>query len=187
MNIPTIISFYTDDEVYRPAIERLKASLDNFGLSYDIVCVADRGTWTANCSYKAEFILSMLEDYIPFNLIWLDADAEVVRYPELFDRIEGDIAAVVNQHGLFASAIYFHNTKEVRNLVTDWVQAIKDNPGEFTDDQINLERVIKAQSKVVFEELPPEYSFITDVMKPVEHPVIIQHQASRQGRILHGV
>jgi hypothetical protein len=187
-NIPIIVSFYTDDEIYLPAAERLRISLEKFNLTYEIVCCPKKGNWNANCLYKTEFIHTMLQHYYPLELIWMDADSEVLKYPELLGRIESDIAAVINKQGVFASLIYFRNNYEVKKLIEAWIQANKNNPNEFTGDQINLERVLKDpeyKDTVTFQELPWEYSYIPDVMGGIDDPVIIQHQASRQGRNLY--
>lgn len=186
--IPTIISFYTDDEIYRPAVDRLRTSLERFNLAHEIVCCPARKTWNENCLYKANFISAMIQNYEPLDLIWMDADAEVLRYPELLGEIEGDIAAVVNSHGLFAALIYFRNTPQVKKLIEAWILVNESNPNEFTGDQINLERVLGQEEfkrSVTFQNLPWEYSYIPDVMGGIEDPVVVQHQASRQGRNLY--
>ena len=184
--VPIIISFYTDDEIYRPAAERLEASLTKFNLAHEITCYPTRGSWNDNCCYKAKFIYGMLREYAPLDLVWMDADAEVMQYPALLGEIKGDIATVVNKHGLLASVIYLKNSLEVETLINDWVRAVEANPNEFTADQIHLERLLKEnRHQLTFEQLPPEYSFIPGVMGEMENPVILQHQASRQGRNLY--
>lgn len=185
--IPIIISYYTDDEIYRPAAERLQASLDKFGLAHEVLCCPKKGTWTDNCRYKANFIKAMLWAYAPLDLIWLDADAEVLRYPGLLGEIKGDIAAVVNGHGIFASLICFKNTPEVMCLVEAWIATNDVNPNEFTGDQANLARVLEQSPSISFQQLPEEYSYNPDIMEKIENPVIFQHQASRQGRNFYGV
>jgi hypothetical protein len=184
---PIIISYHTDDEIYRPAAERLRASLEKFGLEHEIVCCAKRGTWTENCRYKAKFIHGMLWAYRPLDLIWMDADAEVLQYPEMLSKIDADLAAVVNSHGIFASLIYFQNTPEVMKLVRDWIEANDEYPNEFTGDQANLVRVLAQHPEIKFKELPGKYSYNPDIMDNIGNPVIYQHQASRQGRNFYGV
>jgi hypothetical protein len=183
MTIPRIISYYTPDPIYTLAAERLKASLDKFGLRHTIIACEPRGNWNANTCYKSSVIYANLYSDLLFDQIWLDADAEVMLYPELLSDLDCDIAAVVNDKGLLASMIYFRNCPEVRELVADWVKLNKENPGERTGDQINLERLLKKNDhQLRFQALPWEYSYIPDIMGYIENPVILQHQASRQGR-----
>lgn len=187
--MPIYISYFTADEIYMPAANRLKISLDKLNLNHEIICCPSRGTWNLNTCYKANFIHAMLQAYDPLDLIWIDADAEVMQYPILLEDIKQDIASVVNNQGLLASVIYFSNTPKVRNLVETWIAANKANPNEFTGDQINLDRLLKKdefRELITFKELPWEYSYIPGIMGQIDNPVILQHQASRQGRALYG-
>lgn len=175
--MPVFISFCTPEEKYISASKRLEASLKNFGLPYEIRILPSMGCWNLNACIKAEFILAMLMSY-PYQkeMVWIDADGEIVKYPNKLEGIEADMAAVVNEHGLFASLIYFKNIPRVRRLVRKWVMANRNNPFENTGDQINLEGLIQVSPEIVFEELPREYS--CSVHDMVDNPVILQHQIS---------
>ena len=180
--MPIIISFYTPDPIYQTAADRLRISLQNFNLEHEIVSIESRGNWNLNCCYKANFVHAMMQAYDPLDLIWLDADAEVMRYPTLLAEQDCDIAAVVNQYGFMAGMIYFRSCPEVFNLLSDWVEVNRRYPDGKTPDQTNLEELIKANDKINFKELPWEYSYIPGIMGTIENPVILHHQASRQGR-----
>jgi hypothetical protein len=179
--MPTFISFHTPEQRYAEASVRLEASLKRFELPYEIRTLPSLGCWNRNDCIKAEFILAMLQSY-PYQkeMIWIDADGEIVQYPKKLEDVSGDVAAVVNEHGLFASLIYFKNIPRVRRLVREWIRANKENPYEFTGDQINLERLLKGSPEIFFEELPREYS--CSIHEGTESPVILQHQVSNLTR-----
>jgi hypothetical protein len=175
--MPVFISFHTPEQRYVEASKRLEASLKMFGLPYEIRTLPSLGCWNKNDCIKAEFILAMLQSY-PYQkeMIWIDADAEIVQYPKKLEDIKGDVAAVVNEHGLYASLVYFRNIPRVRRLVREWVRANNENPYEFTGDQFNLDALLKVSPWIYFEELPREYS--SSIHENVENPVILQHQVS---------
>ena len=74
------------------------------------------------------------------------------------------------------------NTREVRNLLGQWIQFSDADPYQFTGDQVHLDELIKKNKTIVFEELPWEYSYFPGIMTTENGPVILQHQASIHGR-----
>ena len=60
---PIIVSYYTDDEIYRPAATRLVKSLELFGLEYDVKEIKRFGDFHDHCFYKAKFLLEMLDKH----------------------------------------------------------------------------------------------------------------------------
>ena len=184
MSMPLIISYHTPDPLYTAAADRLRDSLKKFNLKYEVMCCPSRGSWLDNCNYKANFIYVMLRSYAR-DILWLDADAEVVAYPELFEQITEDVAAVIHrEHELLGSTIYFRNGMEAEKLCEAWVLANKAHPGQW--DQVNLKMVLNMEpykDMVKFRALPHSYAQIFDYQYETElPPVIVQHQASRQGR-----
>ena len=183
MTMPFIVSFHTPDPIYQAAANRLRASLEKFNLAHEIVSVNPRGNWNINCCYKANFVHAMFRAYDPLDLVWMDADAEVMRYPALFADLDCDVSAVVNKHGLLAGLVYFRRGPGVERLLEDWVVLNQQEPNGSTPDQTNLARLLeKNDYNLKFQELPWEYSYIPGIMGTIEDPVILQHQASRQGR-----
>lgn len=184
-----IISWHTPDPLYTAAADRLRTSLDKFRLKHEIFCFPPRGSWTDNASYKANFIYAMIQKHP--KLVWLDADAEVVAYPELLGQLEGNVAAVIHPgEELLDSTLYLQRSDFwMDKFLEAWILANKAFPRRSTAAQINFQEVLGKepyQSHILFEKLPHSYAQIFDY--PYEdglEPVILQHQLSRQGRELY--
>lgn len=81
------ISFYTICTPYQNIMfQKLLPSLERWNLDYDIEGINDLGDWFANTSFKAEFILNMLNKHKQ-DVCFLDADATIEKYPELLFTI----------------------------------------------------------------------------------------------------
>src|SRR5271169_2287732 len=80
---PLVVSFFTD-ELYRRECWGLARSCQALGLSYEIEDANNLGTWVANTNYKPVCLLAASKRHPDRDLLWLDADARVLRMPELF-------------------------------------------------------------------------------------------------------
>jgi hypothetical protein len=83
-----ICSYYTQNTEYEEVARNyLIKSLSAFpNLKSDVRGVENLHSWAKNTSYKAQFIIDMLEQHTE-NIIFVDCDAEIISYPELFDNI----------------------------------------------------------------------------------------------------
>jgi len=183
---PLFVTFATD-EYYRRQADRLRRSIDELGLDLDVVQVADRGSWVANCGAKPEVILGTLEANRERNVVFLDADAEVVALPSRFLELEGDVAAHRRSGSeLLSGTLFFRNVPKVRELVRRWIELGRARPEEW--DQRTLDVALREATLggLDFEDLPPAYTFIFDSMArqhPDVDPVILHHQASRAVKV----
>jgi len=71
-----VITYYTEN--YKTIVKPLLESLEKFELSYFAKEYANKGTWEENCAIKPFFIQECLEKFDE-DLLWIDADAEVVQ------------------------------------------------------------------------------------------------------------
>src|SRR5579863_10531217 len=76
---PIFISFYTP--AYADEAAGLIASLDQFGLRHDVQPITSAGNWISNCAVKPFFIRDMLRKYSGSPVVWVDADARIIRPP----------------------------------------------------------------------------------------------------------
>ena len=185
---PLFISCHTPDQLYTESAMRLKASLEKFGLEYEIHTYQPLGTWRDNCSFKPYFIKSMLDKHRGRPVVWVDADAEVVIFPELFQDIMADVAAGYKDDEFLAATVYFANNQATRGLVKLWLATMQAGPPHKLIEQTSLRDAIEYllnKGLITFERLPFEYVNIFDAF-PQGPPVILQHQLSRQGRVLYG-
>jgi len=85
MNHLHFVSYYTNNGIYPELIKDLEKSLVKHNLSYGLAQELDRGSWVQNCALKAEFILKQLTKANKNDcIIWIDSDAQIVKYPDLF-------------------------------------------------------------------------------------------------------
>jgi hypothetical protein len=181
-----VVAYYTIDTLYEARARILQKSLARFDIPYHIEGVANLGTWLKNTSYKPTFVKKMLQDFDE-HIVYVDADAEFQRYPELFDTLgdsmEHDVAAYVfdrscynrSSHGfeLLSGTVFFKNTDTTKRLVKEWEERCQRQAGEW--DQKSLEYVLKER----FDPLPGEYCKIFDRQNEITDPVIVHYQASR--------
>ena len=184
-----VTSFYTTGTGYEKAAkERLIPSLEAFGIPYDIVGIASKGPWERNIYEKAVVIRDAMQRVgHGVDVVWLDADAEVVSYPKLFNSLKCDFAAHWRRPrgNLSSGTMFFRNNFAGRWLIDCWAAALRhaaENADRRTEQQI-LEDVLKnMRQSVTSEELPLSYSTIFDGPQPEEPVIIRHHQASRRYR-----
>jgi hypothetical protein len=178
---PLYISFFTPS--YESEAKAMERSCREFGLATDVRALPSLGDWTRNCGQKPVFIREMMKEYEGWPLVWLDADARVRQYPELFDNQWADFAAHW-RHGseLLSGTMYFGPTPKARELVEVWCEAQAMTPDDW--DQRVLSQVIelRAVPGLVIRHLPAQYTAVWDDPKMGNDNtwVISHHQASRR-------
>ena len=182
-----VISYYTPK--YRLTVEPLLQSLIQYEMPYEVTEVPDKGNWTENTYYKPYYIREQLDRH-DCDLIWLDADAELVAYPEYFDIIKEDLGIYVRRRSqlygeVVSSVIYLKNCKEVKELVDWWIKSEEKDTMRGHLEQYHLERAVLEhffhRGTVTLFYFPDRYAVIDGITTSKE-PVICQHQASRQFR-----
>ncbi len=181
-----VCCFFTPN--YHDHAMRLKTSLDKFNLNYYFEEVADAGFWEANTRLKPAFILRCLEKFPDYGILYLDADAGVVKPLDYFNQLavkDIDVAFYNTRgmagmsHDYLASTLYFNNTPTTHALVKQWIAEQVD--GKRTQvDQDSLDMAMaKFEGKIHVEPLNAGYIKIFD--KDYDGEVYIeQYQASRE-------
>ncbi len=178
---PLFVAWSTTDPYYSGHARRLKKSLDLFGLANWIVFKKSPGSWADCCFHKAHFILEALETW-DRDIVYIDADGEVMQYPELLESIETDLALVENAEGRgIASMIYFRNSERSRTFVREWIGRNEMFPNNPEADQENFGYLARAASNLT-TILPASYNFEIGITKLIHEPIVIrQHIASKLG------
>lgn len=136
-----VAAFYTIDTPYEQEIENLIASLELFNLSYVIKGYKSRGNWTKNCAIKPEFVWEMIQEY-PQNIVYVDADAVIKKYPIIFNGFDGDIGVrYISKQELVSGTLFFRNTVDVQFLIKKWVKHQKQHSNIW--DQKVLQKIIQ--------------------------------------------
>ena len=176
-----VIAYYTEGTPYEQEISHLEASMIRHNITYTLLGVPSKGSWTANCALKPELILRAMVDLHPDeNIFYVDADAEFARFPELFADMERYYSYLVpkwNKTGeILSGSLYFRNCAQSKELLEMWIKMQTDDEW----DQKVLARVLNARDWQNGDYLPLEYCKIFDNMDEIEDPVIVHNQASRR-------
>jgi hypothetical protein len=187
-----VCAYYTKDPIYSKHAVKLIESLQTFNIPYDVTPIDSYNDWYKGMQHKPHFLQEMLAKHSPHSVVYVDADAIFLKYPELFDTIQMDmpkvnVAAHVLDHTKFlrkncakellSGTIFLRNTEETSIILREWIQELDKNPRLW--DQCGLANVLKKHS---FYNLPEEYCTIFDYMSTVKDPVIKHFQASREAR-----
>ncbi|MEI8350069.1 MAG: methyltransferase domain-containing protein [Candidatus Omnitrophota bacterium] len=184
MNKFIVVSYYTKNTSYQNSVERLRQSLDKLNINYHIQPIDNLGSWDKNTHYKASFILEMLDKYPDKNIVFIDADAIVHSYPDLFDVLDVDFAVhYFRGRQLASGTLFFKNNTISRELLKAWIE--RNNQDKTNLDQQNLQNIIEEvwKYKITIFDLPPEYCTIFDMRERIPRPIIEHFQLSREGRI----
>lgn len=175
---PLYVSFYAGPG-YADEACGLIGSLDALGLAHDVRELPDAGSWELNCGRKAAFLQAMRASHPDCPLVWLDADARVLRPPTLFDELTCDFAAHWKDGDeLLSGTMFIGATDAAGELLETWRIECEQNPHEW--DQKVLQRIINREpARWTTERLPASYTAIFDAGMS-ENPVIEHRQASRR-------
>jgi len=179
-----VVSFYTDAN-YKILADRLQASLDLFKIPHDIRAVPSRGSWDANTAYKPEFLRDMMDAHPGENIVWIDADGIVQRYPILFHEI-GDhdfgLYYMPRRDGrieLLSGTMFLAGNERVRGMMDEWIREAR--AATYFKDQRSLQAIVaRNPGRFKIAPIPPSYCQIFDTMRHFGSPVIEHFQASRK-------
>jgi len=185
-----IIGYYTQNTNYERLAQNLKNSANQFSLANHIIGIRDLGSWEKNTHYKAYFIKECLNTRNQ-DLLYVDVDAVFKRSPDLIPSLNCDIAYRTENFKwradeALSGTIFLKNNDKVKSFVDRWIQLNEATPAERlkpeTWEQKNMQRAQREFNNLVYYNLPPEYTFITDHtrrMYPNIQPVVEHFQESR--------
>jgi hypothetical protein len=187
-----VVGYFTTGTLYEQQANRLIKSLRTFSIPYFMKPIQDKGGWYKNTQYKPQFLKEVLDRFYPEPLVYVDADAEFLCYPELFDEISvrSDIHIGVhvldhakrahsrsNRFEMLSGTIYLRNDDVTRHIIDQWI--VECSKGGTLWDQVALKSVLAG---IPYYMLPEEYCTIFDYMSDVQSPVIKHYQASRKAK-----
>lgn len=157
----TAVTFYTND-YYKKQTEGLNVSCKKFEVPLIITKAEDKGSWVKNCAFKAYYIYEMLMT-VNTDIVWLDSDSTLVKYPELFGTIKEDFAiraepgqkvkrpvgreqislpknwpASQKPAWFNSGTIFFKNNDKTKELCRRWLQLNTNNESDW--DQWTLQQ-----------------------------------------------
>lgn len=104
-NSPIVISFYSGDQYYYDAADRLRADCAALGLESDIIEIKKlpEETWLDLCRRKIPFYLQMQRKH-KRPILWIDVDCRILRRPYFLENLSCDLA------------LYLRNFKYIRGF-----------------------------------------------------------------------
>ena len=179
-----VISMYTPNTPYEEEIKELQKSCEKFKLRYKFYAIENSGDWVKNTQQKANVIKAALQEFAE-DVIWLDADAEVLQEPKLFAELadatnfhisvyrasyakQKNKATSIREavslflkrrrypHGeIISGTVYLKNCAETKKLVQEWIEL---NNQKVEWDQRTLQEILDMEdSPYLVRQLPPEY------------------------------
>ena len=119
------------------------------------------------------------------NIVYLDADARIMRYPVLFDNFDADFGAhYLAGQELLSGTLFFRNCQKCYHLVYLWHELLRESKGPVWD-QVVLQHCIReygVKLELKVKNLPPTYTQIFDTMEGTGKPIIKHMQASRRAK-----
>lgn len=197
------VTFYTKDTIYEWAFEKyLKPTLEKFKLDYWAKPIGNKGLWRLNTIQKPPVILEAMEKFPNDDIVWIDSDAEILKYPDELFTLGSDIDIGVHyldwtkhygrktdlgKKEMIDGTIFVYNNETMREFIKQWVN-------NSTAKQINhqkvLEKMLKFRPDIKVFNLSWGLCYIesTPYGIPPAHPlpeneiVILHHQLSRTGK-----
>ena len=179
--LPLVVSFYTCNTPYEVEVRRLLESCERFQLETYVECRDSIGNWHLNCCQKGPFVLECLHRF-QRPVLWLDADAEVVAYPKLFEEAEFDFGVYIGEQ-LNSGTAFFAYTPKALTLVDLWAALCQRRARSL--DQVLLDQAYRRLKRELKTRLLPQsYCKVFDApwRDAEQKPVIVHHQASRRHR-----
>jgi len=210
-----VVGYYTPDGDYPAMAERMRRSVAAQGLDSRIYSMPTcRGyaelamRWVAHCAYCPAVILMAMVTHPETAILYLDADAEMLRFPSLLTddswaKVQVAYPVLNNtrvKNRLMSNTLYFDGSCITREIVKVWKieqerRILRMRNGQYKYpyreawDQQVLQDVL-ADFNVVTRQLPYGYAYIEpvnqggslcyEVMPLVSDVVIRQHQAGRK-------
>jgi len=195
------ISSFTVGTIYEKVIQDLLVpSLEHWCLPYHIFAKPDLGEWKINSRQRPLYIKEAMEMFPGENILWVDADARILKYPELLFDIPESCHVGVNyleyiehygrQTGkveILDGTSYYKNCDEMKPFMDEWIQR---SVIAGKNHRIILGEMIKEkmEDNLNLFLLPREYCYImtqpdgSQPAIPIKDPYIAHYQASRMGR-----
>lgn len=165
---------------YDALIKRLKTTCIKHNCNYLIKEYPEftaKGMYQKAINFKPQFILYALSQCYPRNVVYVDADMVIKRYPAIFDTLDIDfMSRGWNSDGredeeicfdpyvleVSGGILYFGNTNLSKALLKQWMHQIALNPGKADDRLLTI--ILNKNSliaKLNIIELPLEYLWLT--------------------------
>ena len=161
-----VVSSYTKGTPYKSEADRLQETLEKHEVPYCITALEDLGSWRENCRATNHVIMDGFARFPDKDIVWLDADARVRKYPVLFDNYMYDIGLYFpewppgsGKMQCRTGTMYLKNTERVRRFFGDYTLWRDEGEANFEAEK-DFGSLVK-QSGLNFDpSFPGEYCMI---------------------------
>ena len=134
-DFPIIVTGYTVSchlgDYYKKAIIRLVRSCIKFDLPYMVYPLKSVTDWVTGCALKPTVILHALQT-LKRPILWIDADAEIFKFPDLMQKMQDYEMALHSQSGHWLTGTLYFDPSVI-DFVGEWLQCTKPpDPDEIT-------------------------------------------------------
>jgi hypothetical protein len=170
---PLIVTAYTVSshlgDYYKRCVTRLIRSCVKFDLPHLVLPLEKQSDWDAGCSLKIR-VLQQLLGQLNRPLLWLDADAEIFSYPDIYETIDCEMALSATCGHWLTGTLYFKpNTLSFIEL---WKQ--RTGPGAV-DEVALLHLYNSSQKRPKLVMLPESYNVTIHSTSDLSNVVIGHH------------
>jgi len=159
----------------------LQAKLKSLGRPNRIQKVDDTGSWKKNIRRKPTIIVEMMAEAKEYDsVVWLDADAILLKDPVLFDTITEEVGfhfykrKKVGDTEPLGGTMFFQNTKRVRKFLSVWAKKVAKTPIHMKRPDQQFMRTMLPDSKLSVFKIPAIYSQVwTDKQSKND---VVRHQ-----------
>jgi hypothetical protein len=155
MNVPVVISFYTNNWEYPKFAKNLQNDCEQLNLECYIQEKPNLNSYVDNCNIKPKFILECLLKF-KRSVLWVDVDNSIVKVPNEMVSASGyDIIGVAKKDSelVYVNCLCFNYTDQSVAFLEKW----KDAAEKFIDDGA-FQQVNKQMPDVKILKLPTIYN-----------------------------
>ncbi len=145
-----VISMYTKNTPYEEEIKELGHSCDQFKVDYKFYPIVNLKDWVKNTQQKAAVIHEALDEF-ECDLVWLDADAVILKKLELFDKLANDNDFHLYIHRAYHLPLKIDNDgvlSFIRRNISNFLKRRKHPKGEVISNSIYIKNCAKTKELV---------------------------------------
>lgn len=177
-----VVSYYTNRK-YKTMANALQDSCKAVGLHCAIFAVRDTGSWKTNVYQKPHVIRKAMDAYPCEDILFIDADALVRRYPKELIATDWEVACYFEGMNLPVSGtVFLANTDRVKAFVDEWARGC-DRGEDLNEDFHWMSQALQKFPMLRIGYLPPSYFWKEKEMRgrfptadpAVEHFTVGEH------------
>lgn len=169
-----VVTYFTDRK-YRIFARRLQESCTKWALHCALYAERDTGSWEKNVYRKPHVIMKALNDYPSEAILFVDADASLVAYPQELVMNDWDVACYFDgPRRPVSGTVYLKNNERARSFVAEWARGC-DKGNHENEDYHWMRLALEKSYGIRVGHLPPAYFWVERTMRgrfPMAVPVV---------------